>query len=584
MFLNKAIRLGLAALGRPTRRNVARRLGRRLLRYETLENRRLLAAIHVGDWLIPAGETAWTIPISATGGDRVDGINFNIQIEDGQNPSADPGPVLKSLDILNGTIFDGKNTGSWDNNALDGIAWDWTETNPNEIVHADGIIGHVTVNTVDCPNGTWDLIMSDTLNGPTDFAGMPAAIVDGTITVSQRPVADAGGPYSVNEAGWVTLDGSNSSDPDASDTIFAYEWDLDGDAVYAETGTDAERGDEVGVTPTFVGTGLGGFSSWLVRLRVQDNNGLLSAPVSAAVTLSDMNEAPVLVEPIADQTAGANGKFRFALDPDTFVDPDPGQTLSYVATQADGSPLPGWLAFDAQTRTFSGRPLVRDDGQCDIRVTATDSGSPGLVAWDDFSITVTTHEFPWQNADLPPDVDGSEAATPLDVLTLINWINDNGAGPVPTPLPDPTDSPLFLDVYGDNLVTAIDVLTTVNHLNAQDSGSGEGENVLLPSFSSATESSSRLSTLGAGYEPARNDSPSSTLQPKNDQVSADDERLTPYCAVDRRTDQGTLVSIGGTRAAVATSDMPGHLQVALAEIDALLPDIAHDVASAWSHQ
>ncbi|NTV75870.1 MAG: hypothetical protein HGA66_16905, partial [Holophaga sp.] len=34
-----------------------------------------------------------------------------------------------------------------------------------------------------------------------------------------------------------------------------------------------------------------------------------------------------------------------------------GDTLTYTATQADGSALPTWLTFTAATRTFSGTPL-----------------------------------------------------------------------------------------------------------------------------------------------------------------------------------------------------------------------------------
>jgi hypothetical protein len=67
------------------------------------------------------------------------------------------------------------------------MAWDWTDTDPGQTVNADGVIGYVTVNTVGCPSGTWDLIMSATLNGPTDFAGAAATIVDGTITVTPGP-------------------------------------------------------------------------------------------------------------------------------------------------------------------------------------------------------------------------------------------------------------------------------------------------------------------------------------------------------------------------------------------------------------
>jgi len=33
-------------------------------------------SIAVGDWLVPAGQTAWTISISVTGGARLDGMNF----------------------------------------------------------------------------------------------------------------------------------------------------------------------------------------------------------------------------------------------------------------------------------------------------------------------------------------------------------------------------------------------------------------------------------------------------------------------------------------------------------------------------
>jgi hypothetical protein len=50
----------------------------------------------------------------------------------------------------------------------------------------------------------------------------------------------------VGEGGTVVLDGSASSDPDPLDSIALYEWDLDGDGVFGETGADAERGDELG--------------------------------------------------------------------------------------------------------------------------------------------------------------------------------------------------------------------------------------------------------------------------------------------------------------------------------------------------
>jgi hypothetical protein len=61
------------------------------------------------------------------------------------------------------------------------------------------------------------------------------------------PTADAGGPYSVDEGSTLVLDGSGSTDPDADD-VLTYEWDLDGDGLFGETGADAGNGDEVGVS------------------------------------------------------------------------------------------------------------------------------------------------------------------------------------------------------------------------------------------------------------------------------------------------------------------------------------------------
>jgi hypothetical protein len=246
-------------------------------------------SIVVGDWLVPAGETAWMIPISVTGGVSVDGINFNIQIDDGSKPVAEVGPVFTGLNILTGTIFDGKNTGSWDNNVLDWVAWDWTETTAGETVYADGVIGYITLDTVDCPSGTWQLAMSDTLNGPTDFAGAAATIVDGTITVT----------------------------------------------------------------------------------------------------------------------------------------PDP---------------------------------------------------------------------FPWQNADQAEDVDASGQVTPLDVLIVINWINANGTGPVPAPVPNPAGPPPFLDVSGDNLVAPVDVLLVINYINSHPflgSQAAEGEELAAIADSPAPSGATR---------------------------------------------------------------------------------------------
>ena len=272
------------------------------------------------------------------------------------------------------------------------------------------------------------------------------------LTLSPTSVAE-------NEPNGTVVGTFSSVDPDAGDT-FAY-------ALVSGAGSADNAAFTIvgGQLQTAVPFDYEVKSSYSIRVRTMDQGGVFTEK-AFAIGVTDENEAPRVDKPILDQTIGANGTFRFVLAAGTFVDQDAGQTLSYAATGSDGAQLPWWLSFDAQTRTFSGRPLVGDVGQIRLRVTATDSGSPALAAWAEFTIAVAAYSFAWQNADLPVDVDGDGSVVALDVLLIINWINRNEAGPVPGPAPDPTAPPvLFLNVSGDDFVSAVDVLEVINDIN-----------------------------------------------------------------------------------------------------------------------
>lgn len=71
--------------------------------------------------------------------------------------------------------------------------------------------------------------------------------------------------------------------------------------------------------------------------------------------------------------------------------------------------------------------MVRDVGQYKIRVTATDSGTPALSASTEFTIRVSSHPHPYQNADLAADVDGDELVAPQDILIVVNGLNRRGS-------------------------------------------------------------------------------------------------------------------------------------------------------------
>ncbi len=86
-----------------------------------------------------------------------------------------------------------------------------------------------------------------------------------------RRVANAGGPYSVVEGGSLQLTGAGSSDGEQSSESLIYAWDLDGDGVFGESGTNAVRGDETVINPVFSTSGLNGPSEFKVSLRVTTN-------------------------------------------------------------------------------------------------------------------------------------------------------------------------------------------------------------------------------------------------------------------------------------------------------------------------
>ena len=111
-----------------------------------------------------------------------------------------------------------------------------------------------------------------------------------------------------------------------------------------------------------------------------------SAPALMTITINAVNDAPTVATAIPDQTATVGTAFIYSVPDTTFNDVDTGQTLSYMATKADGMALPTWLVFTAGTRTFAGTPAASDVGTVSVKVTASDSNG-GSVS-DKFDITV----------------------------------------------------------------------------------------------------------------------------------------------------------------------------------------------------
>ncbi|MFM2054099.1 MAG: hypothetical protein RL456_2136, partial [Pseudomonadota bacterium] len=135
-------------------------------------------------------------------------------------------------------------------------------------------------------------------------------------------------------------------------------------------------------TGTFTGTpGNADVGAVSVTVRATDAAGA-SAQSTFVLTVGNVNDAPTLVTPLADQAVAQDVAFRFVVPAGTFADVDAGEVLT-LSTDA----LPAWLSFDAATATFTGTPGNADVGAVSVTVRATDAA--GASAQSTFVLTVS---------------------------------------------------------------------------------------------------------------------------------------------------------------------------------------------------
>ncbi|MDY4375274.1 putative Ig domain-containing protein [Pectobacterium carotovorum] len=195
-------------------------------------------------------------------------------------------------------------------------------------------------------------------------------VVSGTIAA--QSIAQGG---SLN----VTIPAGTFTDPDG-DTLTLSATLADGTALPAWLSFNPTTG-------TFSGTPANGdVGSLTIKVTATDGS---SASVSTTfgLTVTNVNDAPVVATPIPAQSVAQDGSLSFTVPAGTFTDPDVGDTLTLSATLADGTALPAWLSFNPTTGTFSGTPANGDVGSLTIKVTATD-GSNASVSTT-FGLTVT---------------------------------------------------------------------------------------------------------------------------------------------------------------------------------------------------
>jgi hypothetical protein len=114
----------------------------------------------------------------------------------------------------------------------------------------------------------------------------------------------------------------------------------------------------------------------------------LTIRVTATDTMSSIytdftllvNKRPVAANTIADQAVTIGNTYTYTVPNNTFTDPEV-HSMTYSVTLQDGTALPSWLSFTANTRSFSGSPTSSDFGTLHISVTASDSMATELTTF-----------------------------------------------------------------------------------------------------------------------------------------------------------------------------------------------------------
>lgn len=133
-------------------------------------------------------------------------------------------------------------------------------------------------------------------------------------------------------------------------------------------------------TDSFSGTAPNTAETVDIKVTATDTSGSSVSDTFLATILG----APEVTHQTPNQTWTEGKTFSLALPANTFTDPQ-GETLTYTATQENGTALPNWLVFNATTDTFSGTaPSTAQT--VDIKVTATDTS--GLATSEDFAAAV----------------------------------------------------------------------------------------------------------------------------------------------------------------------------------------------------
>lgn len=370
--------------------------------------------------------------------------------------------------------------------------------------------------------GTYYLGVSNTSNitydaqtGNGDTAGGSNTLGSYQLNIQTATVATTDQDDAISEANAL---GNVSATPVSVDFVISPDTDVD---MYSFVVT---AGQVVDLDIDTATNGAGGLNSYIKLFNAQgqllDSNNNASAPGEGAVGfdaylrhsfavagtyyLAVSNDSNIQYDPLTGNgdTAGgqnATGTYRLilrslsttlsvgfnvttipekngtAIGTVSRLDADLSQALTINLTSSDigSATVPNSVVIPANQTSVNFTVTAVDDhivsATKSVTITATAAGfSPSSG-----SLNISDSNSSWHNANNPNDVDGDNTVSPLDVLTIVNYLNTVGSGPVTGSAPPP-----YLDVDSDNFISPLDALVVINYLNSLGNGQGEGEGAM----------------------------------------------------------------------------------------------------------
>lgn len=323
-------------------------------------------------------------------------------------PLADAGPPSQTVSEGDPVTLDASNSVDPDDplGSIVSYLWQQDPGDAQQVVLSDATAVRPTFAAPAV--GAGGAALNFTVTVTDDAGGMDSdATIVNVTNINQPPVAVAGADQNVSEGALVTLDGSNSFDPDAP--IAAFAWAQSG-----TSGFSVMLSDPAAAQPTFVAPEVDAAGTSLeFTLTVTGDAGLMDTD-TVVVNVSDQ-----LIAPIADAGADVSiGEGALVeLDGTASSDPD-GLISAFQWRQISGPPVT-LSGANSPTPSFAA-PSVGPQGEnFGFELTVTDNDA--LVATDTVVVTVV-------NVNLPPV---ALPSVPIEAVEGTTVVLDAGASSDP---------------------------------------------------------------------------------------------------------------------------------------------------------